>query len=97
MKIKILTFMIILFYTTPAFAGLKESMYSVFGPGGKGAAVSIIICLAIGSWVLQQVAIIIGKNQFGNWIDLTSKFLGLSVFVSTALLVIGEIVGYVLP
>lgn len=98
MKKIFFTIVIFFIFTSPAFAnGLTNLMVNTFSPNGKGAAISTIIALAIGTWILEQVTGIIGKNNYGNWIKLSGMFLALSVFVATAIAVLSKILSIVFP
>jgi len=96
--IKLIVLIIIFLFPTSAYAsGLSGLMMETFSAGGKGAVISTILALAIGSWVLEQLTQIIGKTNFGNWIKLTAMFIALSLFVGTSISVINKIVSYILP
>jgi hypothetical protein len=95
---KIIIISVLLFIPEPAYAsGVTELMTSTFGVGGKAAVISTIIAIAIGTWVLESIASIIGKANYSNWIKLTGMFIALSLFVTTAIGVINKILSYIFP
>lgn len=91
-------FMILLTPSTAHAAlseGMKKMMSETFGVGGDGFAISIIVMIAIGSWILESVARIIGKPNHANWAKSLSEFSALGIFVASALAVISGILSYV--
>lgn len=96
-----ISYIIFIFLLTPvpAYAvvseGMKSMMVETFGSGGKGFAISLIIILAIGSWIFEAVARAIGKSNHANWAKSLSDFTGLGIFVASALAIISGILSYV--
>ena len=48
----------------------------IFLKGGIGHSIYIIMGIAVGSWVFENICQALNKNQWANFVKVTSYFLG---------------------
>lgn len=74
-----------LFIPSVCFAGISGLLVGVFGPGGKGAPIMLLVALSLGTSILVWLLGLFGQGKAAKWIGIIAGCFALGMVLDAVL------------